>query len=99
MHSVLRFYIMRSFIRILSIAPVYMRVRTSLPGTLFLLVRRGISMQFLHGVTQRTSPGGLFQELSIIEMREISKYFIATYVFRSLNNPNLEEFSIEPYYR
>ena len=46
------------------------------------------------GITQRTSSCGLFQELGIMELIEILKHVTVIYVFRSQNNPNLDEFSL-----
>ena len=49
------------------------------------------------GVRQITSSAGLFQELGILEPKDVLKYETATYVYRSLNNPNLDEFSLQRY--
>ena len=49
------------------------------------------------GVTRRTSSGGLFHELCIMETRKFLMYVTVTYVFRSLKNPNLDDFSLQLY--
>ena len=62
------------------------------------IAQNGIICAIL-GVTQKTSSGGLFQELGIMELRDILRYVTVTFVFRSLNNPNLDEFSLQQYNR
>ena len=60
------------------------------------IAQKGINRAFL-GVTQRTTSGCLFQELGVLGLRDFLKNEKITYVFKSLNSSNLDEFSLQQY--
>ena len=51
------------------------------------------------GVRQTPTTGGLFKNFGILKLKDISKYVIVTYEYRTLSNSNLADFLFQLYNR
>lgn len=61
------------------------------------IVQKGI-IRAIHGVARRTPSQRLFHELEIFQLPDVLRYVTATYVYRSLSNPDLHEFQMRNYF-